>query len=107
MIEHVRIGGLDVDIVDDDGVDGFGEWREHASEIRVKPGLTQQVLASTLLHEVIHALADTYGIAMAERTVRMLEHGLVGAVRADPEGARVWMSAVLDEDDVSVDGGEG
>ena len=98
MVEQVRIGGVDVAVIEDDGVEGFGEWREAAYEIRVRPGLAPQVLAATLLHEVIHALGDAFGVSLPEKTVRTLEHGLLCAVRADPEGAKAWLSSVIEEE---------
>ena len=105
MVEQVRIGGIDVSIIEDDGVEGFGEWREAACEIRIRPGLTPQVLAATLLHEVIHAIGDAFGISLPEKTVRILEHGLLCALRADPEGAKEWLtSATEEEEEVEEDG---
>ena len=98
MLERVRIGGLDVAIVVDETVDGFGEWWEQKQVIRVAPGLPARTLAATVLHEALHAIGDAYGVPLSERVVRVLEQSMVGMVRADPEGARRWMEAVIGGD---------
>ena len=95
MIERVRVGGLDVAIVTDETVEGFGEWWESKQVIRVAPGLPARILAATILHEVLHAVGDAYGVSLPERVVRVLEQSLVGMVRADPEGAQRWIEAVV------------
>lgn len=95
MIKRVRIGGMDVQIIEDENLDSFGEWWDFKQVIRMAPNLPPRVWASTLLHESIHAVGDVYGVPISERLVRVLEQSIVGMVRADPEGAKLWMDAVI------------
>jgi hypothetical protein len=97
MLDRVRIGGLDVQVVEDETVDGFGEWWSEKQIIRVAPRLPDRTLAATLLHEALHAVGDAYGVSLPERLVRVLEQSLISMVRADPAGARRWLEAVIGE----------
>ena len=98
MIERVRIGGMDVRIVEDETLDAFGEWWDFKQVIRMAPNLPPRVWASTLLHESLHAIGDVYGVPISERGVRVLEQSIIGMIRADPAGARLWLEAVIGED---------
>jgi len=91
----VRVAGLDVPVRVVPGLEPFGECDSDAGEIRVRAGLRPPVAASTLLHEVLHAVADAHGIRLGEVQVRAIEAGLVGALRADPAGARRWLDGLL------------
>ncbi len=91
----VRVAGLDVPVVLVDGLDGFGEYDGDRRLIRLRAGMSSAVTASTLLHEVLHAVADAHGIRLGEQAVRAIESGLVAALRADPAGARGWLEGLL------------
>jgi hypothetical protein len=91
----VRIGGLDIPIEMDPALDSFGEYDPNTRRIRIAPGMDPAVTASTVLHEVLHAIDDALDLRLGERGVRAIETGLVAAARHDPEGARGWMESLL------------
>ena len=91
----VRVAGLDLPVLLIEGLDGFGEYDGDRRAIRIRADLSSTVAASTLLHEVLHAVADAHGIRLGEQAVRAIEAGLVGALRADPAGARGWIEGLL------------
>lgn len=95
MPRRVRVAGLDLPVRLVPGLDAFGEHDADGREIRVRAGLDPAVAASTVLHEVLHAVADAHGIRLGEVQVRAIEAGLVGALRADPAGARAWLDGLL------------
>lgn len=92
---RVRVAGLDIDVVVDPTLDGFGEFDARDRCIRLAAGMHPSVTASTLLHEVLHAIDDAMGIRLGERGVRAVEAGLVGCLRHDPRGARLWIEGLL------------
>jgi len=91
----VQIGGLDVPVVAVAGLEPFGEWDADARVIRIRAGLDPPLAASTLLHEIIHAIDDAHGTRISEVATRAIECGLVAALRHDPAGARAWLDALL------------
>lgn len=91
----VQVGGLDVPVVVVAGLDAFGEWDPDARVIRLRAGMDPALAASTLLHEVLHAIDDAHGTRLSEVATRAIECGLVAALRQDPAGARAWMDALL------------
>ena len=106
MIRFVRVAGLDLPVVVTVGLEAFGEYDAEARVIRIRAGLDPPLAASTLLHEVIHAIDDAYGARLSEQATRAIEAGLVSALRHDPAGARRWLDGLLVPDQPSrVQGG--
>jgi len=56
--------------------DELGQCDLEAQAIHVKDKLKQEQESSTLLHECIHAISDTLGLALTEKQVQGLEAGL-------------------------------
>lgn len=84
----VRIGTQDVVVEFVPMVDGeFGVFHAFPSpRISVNSSLPVEVQRLTLLHELIHAISDMYGLGLSEAQVRAMEQGL-GQVMSEPD---VW-----------------
>ena len=91
----VRVAGLDLPVQVIEGLDGFGVFDPVGRRIEIAAGLDPAVAASTVLHEVLHAVVDAYDLRLDERGIRAIEAGLVGAMRHDPAGARAWLDGLL------------
>tara|TARA_R100001510_G_scaffold32925_1_gene29415 strand:- start:16357 stop:16752 length:396 start_codon:yes stop_codon:yes gene_type:complete len=94
-IGSVRIGGLDLPVLVDPSLESFGEFDPVGRVIRVGTGMAPEVLASTIIHEVLHAIDDALDLRLGERGVRAIETGLVAAARDDPGQARRWLAGLL------------
>ena len=92
----VRVAGLDIPLAFVTGLESFGMFEDDPARISIRSGLPSPVAASTVLHEVLHAVSDAYGLRMTEAGIRSVEAGLVSAARHDPEGMRRWVEALLD-----------
>jgi hypothetical protein len=64
--------------------DELGESDLEAQHIKIKDGLKQEQEKSTLLHECIHAIADSLGLGLTEKQVQGLETGLFDLNSANP-----------------------
>ena len=84
----VRIGQQDVVIEFVAMGDGeFGEFKAFPSpRVMVNASLPIEVQRLTLLHELLHAVSDLYGLNLTETQVRCIEQGL-GQVMSEPD---VW-----------------
>ena len=87
-MRNIRIGTQDVAVefrVMGDGE--FGVFHAFPSpKISVNASLPIEVQRLTLLHELIHAISDMYGLGLSEGQVRVMEQGL-GQVMSEPD---VW-----------------
>jgi hypothetical protein len=91
----IRVGGLDLPVAFVVGLESFGEFDADSRVIRIRAGLDPPVAASTMLHELLHAIDDAHGARISEHATRAIECGLVAALRHDPAGARRWLDALL------------
>jgi len=66
-------------------LEDFGDFDMSTGEIRVQAGLPPVSKASTLLHEILHAVADTLGGGLTEGQVRCVEQGLSMAIQDNPK----------------------
>ena len=65
----------------------FGRFNAWPSPvITVSTGIPVEAQRLTLLHEVLHAISELYGLDLREQQVRALEQGL-GQVMSEPD---VW-----------------
>lgn len=75
---HMMVNGVSIPVVHNPHLDTdtFGQWTKHtATGPIIEHSVTEPVemLASTLLHEGLHALSDLNGIDLNETQVQMLE----------------------------------
>jgi Zn-dependent peptidase ImmA (M78 family) len=84
----VRIGTQDVKIKFVPMEDGeFGDFDAFPEPvIRVNLGVPIEAQRMTLLHELLHAISDLYGLDLRESQVRTIEQGL-GQVMTEPH---IW-----------------
>lgn len=84
----VRIGTQDVRVQFEQMVDGeFGSFNAFPIPVvRINAALPTEVQRLTLLHELLHAISDLYGLELRESQVRAIEQGL-GQVMSEPD---VW-----------------
>jgi hypothetical protein len=93
----VRVAGLDIPLVFIAGLESFGMFEGDPAKISIRCGMPSPVAASTVLHEVMHAVSDAYGLRLSEGCIRTIEAGLVSVARHNPEGMRQWVDALLDD----------
>ena len=88
MTITVRIGTQDVEINFVAMEDGeFGDFEAFPKPvIRVNIGVPTESQRMTLLHELLHAISELYGLGLRESQVRTIEQGL-GQVMAEPH---IW-----------------
>ena len=84
----VRIGTQYVRLQFEPMNDGeFGSFDAFPTPVvRVNVALPTEVQRLTLLHELLHAISDMYGLDLRESQVRAIEQGL-GQVMSEPD---VW-----------------
>jgi hypothetical protein len=68
----------------------FGFSTENTQEIKIDSGLSFQAKRETLLHEVIHQLAVSGGIAMKEREVHGLSRLMNCFFQDNPRFVELW-----------------
>ena len=94
-MQTIKVGSVPVRVVFAE-MEDFGEWAYTASpEIRINKDLCPQVKACTLLHEILHAVCDVYGVRLAERDVLTLEQGLAQVCVDNPEVVLEWLKGML------------
>ena len=75
----VRIGATEIEIVESPhaGTDVFGLYVGYPKpQVMIVPGLTRQQRGQTILHELLHACDDIYGLGLSESKVRVLEQAI-------------------------------
>ena len=65
------------DLKNEDGDVLHGEWDYENDIISINSSDHGHIAASTLIHERIHAISDKFGLGLSEKTIRILERGLV------------------------------
>jgi hypothetical protein len=92
MITSLLIAQHFISVIQDDpsqwSINGMGRSCVSNGVIRIKADMPEDIKQSTLLHEVIHMIADMNGIKVSESTVGVLENGLFEVLRSNPEFAR-------------------
>ena len=79
--KSIKVGGFDYKVIFKDGESQDGEkwgwWRNDPQEIEVRGDAPPQRFSSTFLHEVMHAVDDTYlGSKLVESDIVGLVAGL-------------------------------
>jgi hypothetical protein len=89
---QIKIGAITFDVVEVDGLtDGqatiWGQVISSKCVIRIEAALLEQVKRTTILHEVLHVVADHIGrpeVAADEGLVNALAHGMLQVLRDNP-----------------------
>ena len=63
--------------------------------ISISQTLTGKPLYSTILHEILHCLDDTYNLGLGENGVAVLEDQLSGVAMDNPAFMRCWLDSQL------------
>lgn len=92
MIKTLMVAQHEINIVEEDptlwSTNGMGRSSLSHGVIRIKADMPEDIKQSTLLHEVIHLVADMNGIKLSETATTGLENGLFEVFRSNPEFAR-------------------
>lgn len=81
----LRIGAVDIPVKMADLEDALGEYQSDPfPSISVQHDLQEPGRTLTLIHEILHAISDQYGLDLPENTVRRLETGLGQTLRDNP-----------------------
>lgn len=90
MSEVINLGGLEI-YIHKQPMNGspdeflFGTWSQGPiPTITINSSCTEALQARTLLHEVLEAVNDLYGIALQEEQIKALETGLADAISRNP-----------------------
>ena len=65
-------------------IEDFGYFDMDAAEIVIRAGQSRVSTATTLLHEIVHAISDTLGGGLTEEQVRCVEQGLAMIIQNNP-----------------------
>ena len=93
-IQQVRIGATVIPVVDD-----CGQYRSvegptvFTGPPALQPGTTEY--ATTIFHELLHAVSDLYGLGLKERQVRVLEQTIAAQFAQNPEWAKLYFDSIL------------
>jgi hypothetical protein len=81
----VEVLGVDYAVMYDGGMDEphVGVADSRAKTITLRTGMDQQLVASTLLHEVIEIINEVLGLSLRHSQICGLEIGLMGALRKE------------------------
>jgi hypothetical protein len=95
--KFVTVGPYDIAIELVEGLENFGEFEPGVLTIRLRAEQPPQLLADTLLHELIHAIHFTVSHKKwikEEQAARWYAGGLLHVARDNPELARWFEKAV-------------
>ena len=90
MLDKIKIGWKEygIDIYDNElsdetnkDVEIFGDMNPKTNKIRLTNKYGQGALESTLIHEVLHAIDDMYGVGLTENAVEALGNGIYTALK--------------------------
>lgn len=87
----LKLGGLLFSVVEDDPTDWapntMGRMHSARAQILLRADLPEDVKMETLLHEIVHAITDMYGLAVAndEAQISVLSQSLFAFMRDNPE----------------------
>lgn len=91
MIETVRVGQYTYRVKEverltsDDHVRLRGDHNQNALEIRIDKDMDAQIERVTLLHELVHAIADERNLDLTEACVNQMSVGLAALLIDNPE----------------------
>ncbi len=80
--------------VPSDELDGYGEFLPTRLEVRVREDLPPSLQLSTLIHELIEAVNELYGLELDERAINAIGEGLAQAL-----GPQLGLKEADDEDE--------
>jgi len=94
-MDYVRVGAIDIKIDHRATMEDLGEYVSGPEYlIRLSDQCPEPVKTMVLVHEIIHALSDQYGLEFSEKTVRVLETAVTQIIRDNP-GLLGTLQAVL------------
>lgn len=77
-----------------------GEHNGTANTIKIVVSQPPREIANTVIHELLHAVCDVYGIDLGDKeepVVNTMANGITDIFRANPEFA-AWFSTTLERD---------
>lgn len=89
-ITTLKIGPIQVPVYEDSELEDFGSFEcdpEPTIRVSKRTGVSRDM---TILHEVLHAISDQYGLDLNESKVRVLEQTLTQLVADNPAEVLLW-----------------
>lgn len=88
---NIRVMGVDIPIVvtEKEMEDCFGCWELATGTITIAPGIADDHLRVTLLHELLHAIDDLAGAGIKHSHIYLISQILFAVLRGNPE-LRRW-----------------
>jgi hypothetical protein len=75
-INDIKIGGKTFIVKFIDGLGDYGSTDFDTQTILIRNGMTEENKLSTLIHEILEVLNDTYNLELKHQTIQTLEAGL-------------------------------
>jgi|688.fasta_scaffold348451_2 hypothetical protein len=88
MPTHLHIGILTIKVEEVAGLQVWGQYGEHPEPVIQVSQQAEEMLPTTLLHEMLHAASAAYELNLTERQVRCLDQLIPMMLRQNPELAK-------------------
>ena len=102
-----KLGTWSIPVVVDKGAseDVFGYYDDCPTPrvVVTKAGAVGRNFPLTVLHELLHAVSDVYGLGLSEAKVRGLEQGLGSMILSNPKGFRSLIDKLVKSEACAAD----
>ncbi len=98
-VSLIRMGALNIPVIHDESMEDCGQYKSvegptvYTGPPALEPGTAEY--ATTVFHEMLHAISDLYGLNLSESKVRVLEQTIAGMFRQNPEWAKLYIESIL------------
>ena len=84
-IDFVKVGPFVIHVnYKEMGENVYGQYQSVPPLITIKPGLDELQTATTIFHEALHAIENTYSVRLTEQTIRILETSITQLLQDNP-----------------------
>lgn len=84
-LEKIKVGPFIIHIkYKEMGENVYGQYQSVPPLITIRPGLDDLQTATTIFHEALHAIENTYSVRLSEQTVRILETSITQLLQDNP-----------------------
>lgn len=87
--DKIKIGARDIRVIEvdhlSDDEDRWGEFNPRTGTIRLEAGIPDDMKEEVLLHEVLEAISDIYGVGLKEKQILVISSVLLAIVKDNPK----------------------
>lgn len=84
-LKPLHVGVLTIKVEEVQGLQAWGQYGEHPEPIIQVSPQSEEMLPSTLLHELLHAASTAYELNLTERQVRCLDQLIPMMLKQNPD----------------------